>query len=75
MSKKINELKNMLVKNISSINDDMLLNLKHIEISKKKTMKHDNPSNRAHLKFLLKERDIFLTKKTTFLDILFFLEK
>ena len=73
MSEKINKLKDMLAKNISSINDDMLLNLKYIEIFKKKTMR--NANHRAHLAFLLKERDIFLTKKTTFSDILFFLEK
>jgi hypothetical protein len=75
MSEKINKLKDMLVKNISSINDDIMLNLKYIEKCKKKSIKNNNYNNRAHLAFLMKEREIFLTKKTSLLDILIFLEE
>jgi hypothetical protein len=75
MSEKINKLKDMLVKNISSINDDIMLNLKYIEKCKKKSIKNNNSNNYDHLAFLMKEREIFLTKKTSLLDILIFLEE
>lgn len=52
-----------------------MLNLKYIEKCKKKSIKNNNSENYAHLAFLMKEKEIFLTKKTAFLDILIFLEK
>lgn len=75
MCEKINTLKDILVKNITSINDDIKKNFICIEKCKKKNIKNINSQNHNHLAFLIKEKEIFLTKKTTLLDILIFLEE
>lgn len=74
MCEKINTLKELLLKKISLIDDDMKQNLLYIEKYKKKIIKNSNYANHAHLAFLMKEKEVFLTKKTLLLDILIFLE-
>jgi hypothetical protein len=75
MCEKINKLKDMLVKDISLINDDILQNIKYIEKCKKKKIKKNDLDNHADLVFLLKEKELFMTKKTILTHILYFLEK